>query len=191
MTKAVEEKKKAIPKDTMAVMLESIERTVNQTITSLKKAGLMKDGSRSVFQKTESLLYNYPKFKKIIEERREILKDDDFNHGKSKSVVAFSKTASHTNKTEEEQYRERFEAYEASVAKTESYVRIIGEALKKIENDPYYQVLPLKYWEWKTHQEIADLFSKDVSTITRNKTRLINELKINLFSDEAIEELFV
>jgi len=48
----------------------------------------------------------------------------------------------------------------------------------------------MKYFESKTREEIAEELEVDVSTITRNKNRLINTLKITLFSDEVIYELF-
>jgi len=41
-----------------------------------------------------------------------------------------------------------------------------------------------------SREEIAEELEVDVSTITRNKNRLINTLKISLFSDEVIYELF-
>lgn len=48
----------------------------------------------------------------------------------------------------------------------------------------------MKYFEGKTREEIAEHFDVDVSTISRNKNRLINLLQIRLFSDEVIYQIF-
>lgn len=48
------------------VINQTVSATVNQTIIKLKKAGMMKDNSRSSFKKTEDLLYSYVAFKDVI-----------------------------------------------------------------------------------------------------------------------------
>jgi len=47
----------------------------------------------------------------------------------------------------------------------------------------------LKYFEDKTREEIAEELDCDVSTVSRNKSRLINKLLVRLFSDDALAEL--
>jgi hypothetical protein len=42
-----------------------IATTVNATVLKLKAAGLLKDGSKSAFEKTEELLRQYPELKKV------------------------------------------------------------------------------------------------------------------------------
>ena len=44
--------------------------------------------------------------------------------------------------------------------------------------------------EGKTHEEIAEILGKDVSWISKNKNRLISKLKIILFSDDVLKEIF-
>lgn len=73
--------------------------------------------------------------------------------------------------------------------KTQKLINLIDEALKTIEHDPYYSVIEMIYFEHKTREEIAEFYDCEVRTITRNKTRLINKLKLILFSDESIEEI--
>lgn len=71
------------------------------------------------------------------------------------------------------------------------FVDIIDQALNDIRDDPYYDIIPMIYFEGQTREKIAEYFDTSVRTITRNKTRLINRLKILIFSDEVIYELFL
>ena len=74
---------------------------------------------------------------------------------------------------------------------TVKLVAKIDEALKTIENDPYYDVISMFYFNRMTREDIALEFNTSVTTISRNKTRLLNQLKVILFSDEVIYELFL
>lgn len=49
----------------------------------------------------------------------------------------------------------------------------ITEALKKIESDPYYKIIPLYYDYGETWERIAELFSVERNTIYRNRRRLL------------------
>ena len=75
--------------------------------------------------------------------------------------------------------------------KTQKLINIIETADESIKDDIYYDIIPMFYVDGKTREEIAEYFDCDVKTITRNKRRLVNELKVVIFSDETIEELFL
>lgn len=53
----------------------------------------------------------------------------------------------------------------------------ITDALRKVEEDPYYKILPLYFRYGYTIEAIAETFDVEVSTISRNKKRL--SLKIH------------
>lgn len=74
---------------------------------------------------------------------------------------------------------------------TVKLVQKVDEALKTIEGDPYYDVIRLFYFEDQTRESIALDYGCTETTISRNKTRLLNKLKMILFSDEVIFELFL
>ena len=74
---------------------------------------------------------------------------------------------------------------------TKRIVNRINLALKEIETDIYYDIIPMFYFEQMTRESIAEYFRTSERTITRNKSRLINLLKIKLFSDDVIFELFL
>ena len=67
---------------------------------------------------------------------------------------------------------------------------MIDKSLEKLHDDEYFKIINLKYFDNKKYEEIAELLEVDVSTVSRNKNRLINMLKIYLFSDDVINELF-
>ena len=74
---------------------------------------------------------------------------------------------------------------------TAKLVAKVDEAMKSIENDPYYDVIRLFYFEGQTRESIALDYGCTETTISRNKSRLLNKLKAILFSDEVIFELFL
>lgn len=73
---------------------------------------------------------------------------------------------------------------------SDKFVELIDEALKTLENDMYYDIIPMTYFEGMTREQVAEYFDTTVTTISRHKVRLINKITPILFSDETIIELF-
>ena len=73
---------------------------------------------------------------------------------------------------------------------TKKMITKLNEALKEIKDDQYYEIITMTYFENQTREYIAEYFDTTTTTVTRNKNRLINKLKMMIFSDEAIRELF-
>lgn len=74
---------------------------------------------------------------------------------------------------------------------TVKLVQKVDEAMQTIAGDPYYDVIRLFYFEDQTRESIALDYGCTETTISRNKTRLLNKLKTILFSDDVIFELFL
>lgn len=74
---------------------------------------------------------------------------------------------------------------------TINLVKKVDEALETIKDDPYYDVIRLFYFEGQTRESIALDYGCTETTISRNKSRLLDRLKVMLFSDEVIFELFL
>lgn len=74
---------------------------------------------------------------------------------------------------------------------TQKLVSKIEDALEEIKSDIYYDIVPMIYFENRTREDIADHFNTSTKTITRNKNKLVNLLKLRLFSDDVIFELFL
>lgn len=98
-------------------------------------------------------------------------------------------------KTAYEKTEELLRNYEVFKTSNQPYtiklVKKINDALNTIIDDPYYDIIPMYYFDHETREMIAEYFDTTVTTISRNKTRLINKIKPILFSDDVIYELFL
>ena len=74
---------------------------------------------------------------------------------------------------------------------TKKLVREIDMALEDIKDDLYYDIIIMSYFEGRSREYMAEYFDTTVTTISRNKNRLINKLKARLFSDDVIMEVFL
>lgn len=79
---------------------------------------------------------------------------------------------------------------EEASEQTRRFCDLIQRALNRVRNDPYYQIIELKYFEHWTHERIAEYFDVDVSVISKRRTKLINQLRPIIFTDDFIQELF-
>jgi RNA polymerase sigma factor (sigma-70 family) len=178
--------------DINKIITQTSEETAAAVVLELKRQGLMKDNKQTPFQKTEQLLYNYNNFKAAIEEKHEQIQNiqDVGLPQKSKSITSWGGNHTLDTSTDAEKAEDKIQAIESTIIVTRKFISIIDSALQKISDDQYYEIIRLKYFEEKSREEIAEVLGVDVSTITRNKNRLINVLKITLFSDEVIYEIF-
>lgn len=161
-------------------------------MAELKQHRLIKPNKDNAFQKTEKLLYNYIQFKKVIEKKQEQIKTIEAEGlaKRSKSLVKLNKNKSYDTSTDDEKAEAKIKEIQASIEKLEGYIRYIDDALDKISNDPYFDLIRLKYFEGLTHEDISYELDCDPTTVARNKNRLINILKIYLFPDDSILEFF-
>ena len=74
---------------------------------------------------------------------------------------------------------------------TKKLIDILECELEALRDDPYYEIIPMIYFENKSREEVAEYFDVNCRTVTRNKIRLVNQLKVVLFSDDVITELFL
>lgn len=71
------------------------------------------------------------------------------------------------------------------------FVDIIDNALETLKNDSYYDIIPMLYFEKRSREDIAEFFDTTTTTISRNKRRLVEKLKVLIFADDVIYELFL
>jgi RNA polymerase sigma factor (sigma-70 family) len=72
---------------------------------------------------------------------------------------------------------------------TKRLVKQIDKALERIESDPYYDLIELKYFKGWTHEKIAEHFDIDEKAVRYHRQKLIEKLRPIIFSDEFIHEL--
>lgn len=77
-----------------------------------------------------------------------------------------------------------------SCEKAREQVARIEEALQHFVNDPYYRVIPMRYFDNETLENIALEHEVSPTMIRKARRRLINQLKLFFFTDEVVDELF-
>lgn len=179
-------------KEDLKVDIQNLIDVVQELLIELKKKGFAKHNKQTAFQKTEQLLYNYMNFKQVIADKQKAIEQikQEGIQKRSKSIVNFTGNYQLDTRNDFEKAEEQIEALENSIMITKRYIEIIDAALDMLKDDHYFDIIRMKYFEGKTREEIAEHFDVDVSTISRNKNRLINLLQIRLFSDEVIYQIF-
>jgi hypothetical protein len=179
--------------EVLTLIDETVKKAVEQSVSELKRQNLIIDGKQTPFQKTETLLFNYNNFKDVVIDKQEQIAELK-SYGmakKSTSITSFSGSAGFVEvQSDAEKLDERIAAIENSIVTTKTFIRLIDDALDTLKDDPYYDIISLRYFEGCSREEIAEHFNVDVRTVTRNKNRLINLLQIRLFSDEVIQQIF-
>lgn len=66
----------------------------------------------------------------------------------------------------------------------------IEAALQLIKDDPYYEIIPRFYISGESREALADSMQISVTTISRNKARLVEKLSAVLFASDFIRALF-
>lgn len=169
-----------------------IRYATEKVVSELKRARLIRKEGRTSFTKTEQLLYNYRNFKESIVDKCEQIEMIRLVGIKKKSkdiTSCSSRSGYYEVATDLEKGEEQIRKLELAIEETTEFIERIDRAVSKLKDDPYYDLIRLKYFEEKTREEIAEILNVDVSTISRNKNRLINMLKITLFSDDAAREI--
>lgn len=167
-----------------------MKEVIQATIQEMLRLNLLKQNDMDAYKKTEQLLYNYNNFCNAVkwkkEQIEEIKKEGLLKKSKGISLLGVS-GGSFENEYDKKQ--NKIEDLENSISLTSKVIDMTDKVLLSIKEDPYYQVIILRYFESYTLEEIAEELEKDTSTISRNRTRLINDLKVKLFSDDVIKEL--
>lgn len=168
------------------------KRVTEDVLDILRKNGFEIREKKNTFQKTEQLLYLMPKLKKAINHNKNRIKDlQEFGIVKSQSGIGVHVVpANQPVKQDESEIVDK----EVNKLKQRNYIldseiKWINEILHTFSNDKYYELIRLKYFENKTHEEIAEYLECDESTVRRNKNRIINNLKGMLFPNDSIDEL--
>jgi DNA-directed RNA polymerase specialized sigma subunit len=70
-------------------------------------------------------------------------------------------------------------------------VERVEHALRLIENDPYYDIIPMTYFKRMSREDVAYYLNASPTTVTRNRRRLIDEMKPVIVSEDTILELLL
>ncbi len=167
-------------------------------IDELEKRNIIKP-NLSTFKNTERLLFDYPKLKESIEERKNLISEYK-KYGlpeKSKSITSIKENVLHQDK--EDILANSITNLEKDIYKTEIVIKYIDRLLEKFQNDPYYVIINLYFFEHKTYEQIAYILDSKrkivdkpiaISTIAANKNRIIKEMQKYFFTNDYIYQLF-
>lgn len=165
-------------------------------LNELEIRGFMKRNF-STFKNIERILYEYPKLKDSISEREKEIKElKEYGlQEKSKSITGLFEGG--IKKDKQEIIEESIVTLKAHIFKTKVIIKHIDSVLSKIKDDPYYDIIPLKYFQNLSYEQIAEHIdiknnkktSTATSTIATNKNRLIEELRPLILPNDLIGEL--
>jgi DNA-directed RNA polymerase specialized sigma24 family protein len=169
-------------------VLRIIDAAVNKA--AQESAKLIKqqnpETERNYFRETEILLYNYPALKLKVAQDEEFLYDPDASSSpakRSKDIAHFSSRNVGSHGLDINGYTQ---GLKSSMMRTRQEVLRIDRALEVIKDDKYYDIIPFKYWDGISMEDIAEKLECDDRTIYRNKNRLVNKIKIMLFGADAL-----
>ena len=172
---------------------EDKNEIVKRVLDELKSKKLLKN-PKSSYKSTEKILYSLnvlPEAIALIDEEVEKLEKEaeDIPKAPAKSNSLILNEKNNTYIYGDETLETRISELKQISVKAKSQVRLVKSALKKIEEDKWYDIIPMYYFDNMKIEAIAEELDCSVSTISDNKKRLMNELKVYIFPDTFIEEL--
>ena len=179
-------------------MLELSEMIAEAVVNVLEKRGLTtgKDSGKpdkSAYQKTESLLYNYVGFKRIVADKQlEIEQIKKYGvPQRSGSIVGYSPRGGTVRGTvlPEESVEQAVQRITESVQDTVDAIALVDNCMAALKDDPYYEILEMRYFEGRTQEDIALKFGVSQVTISNNKSRLVRELSMRIFPNQTVNEM--
>lgn len=145
-----------------------------------------KNTDLSEFQKTVKLLNSY----KMLKTRVDYLKNNLNNiQIKKKYSIGEIKATSNDNLSEIDKIEIIKEKRLKEIDLLNSLITNIEQGLDYIKNNKYCDVIHLFYFERLSLEDIATKFDVDVSTIKRNKSKMIFDMTCCMFGDEIIKKI--
>lgn len=177
--------KSTISPEVLKIIKKSIDDAVKKSVAAIKavneEAEILQ---RNYFKETERLLYSLPALRlKVAQDEEDLKNGQMILKRRSKDIVAFSGTTCGNHQDPEENYIER---RMASMERTKREIQRIERALETIQDDEYYDIIPMKYWDQLQPAQIVEALHCDERTFYRHKNRLVNKLKVVLFGADAL-----
>lgn len=180
-------------------MVEFASLVANAVVEALGKNNVVVGGNanhkveKTAYQKTETLLYNYNGFNKIVRERMDEIEEiKKYGVPKSTSLGGAITGKGGLAKgivLEEESVEAAINRIASSMENTVRAITLIDKALDGLKHDPYYPILPMTYFEGRTQDDIATHIGCSQVSVSKNKTRLIKTLSISLFPEQSVQEM--
>lgn len=158
-------------------------------IKELKKQNKYREGM-DTFQKTEYILRNYNAFRRAVAEREEQIRNIADYGIKKKSCSITSYPGGTRYVTDDlEKAEEQIAILQKENEVTKRMLARIDDILAGMQNEPYYQVIPMYYFDGKKYDVIGGELGISNATVSAHKKQFVNKIKIMMFSDTVIMEL--
>lgn len=169
----------------------STKGVVYETVTGGNVDAVPSKGGMTAYEKTEALLSNYCAFQRIIGDRMEEVEEiktygvpkaityDNVPHAASKGGIRLPEVSVEV----------AVQKVLESIRGTVDAIALVNKGMDRLKCDPYYQILPMRYFEGRTQEDIAYELGCSQKTISQNKCRLINELAMQLFPGQVADEM--
>ena len=182
----------------MEITEEELQELINKAsaegakaaIKEVRKQKMFRDGM-DTYQKTEYILRNYNDFKRAVAEREEKINDIVKYGVKKKSCSITSYPGGTRSMTDDEQKAdEQIAVLQQQNEVTKRLIAQVDEILAGLQDEPYYEVIPMYYFDGKKYEVIGGELGISNATVSTYKKNLVNKIKIMMFSDNVILELF-
>lgn len=178
--------------ENVQAMIQQAVKEIVSALSETTKQTKSKPEQKTAYAKTEALLYNYRGFQRIVRERMAEIEEIK-KYGvpkKGGAVVEYGSGGSVQRGLvlPEESVESAVCRIKASVQDTVQAIALIDKCMSQIASDPYYKILEMRYFEGRTQDDIALEFNCSQVTISKNKSRLVRELSMRLFPNQAVEE---
>lgn len=142
--------------------------------------------AKDAYKATERRLYAVQVLRKKLQDDLEKLAEIK-RYGpqqKSSSITRFMKNG--VRLTPEEIKEALIMDMEAGIAADRFELEVMDKALAEIGNDEYYLTVSGRYLQGLSNEEIAERINCDVSTVWRNRKRLVQQLAVRLYGAAAV-----
>lgn len=168
---------------------KKIENIIKKAVDEGIKAGynIRKNEVSNYHRRTEKLLYSYNDLKKsIVAFKDELQELNKYGlKGKSKSIVYMP---SGSRMGADDLLEARVQDLNYKIQSAEREIKRIDNALEAVQDDKWFGIIKLKYFENMSDEDIAEIdeFKCDPSTVRRHKNRLVSKIAIRLFGADAL-----
>ena len=137
-----------------------------------------------IHKKIEDVLYAYPKYQNRLREEQKHLTNVELE--KSYRLKELNNQNCYEYKSELEKLEEARDRIYNNIKRYEEILFRIDECLDMVKGMKYYDFIPMKYFNKKTYEEIAEEFDINVSSTYKVKRKILSSLEIHFLAQKLI-----
>ena len=171
-------------------MRHNAKTIANEIVNILKEQGIYTE--RDSFQQTKMLLNRYSKFKKQIETNEKAITEiheKGLPPQKKTTLTERIQGGIQDYRGIPEKEQDQIERIEQENTDLSRLVNKTEAALRFIEDEPFYDIVRMKYIENKTIEQIAEQLDMPNRTVYRRMDILIREMRDYIFMNNIIKNL--